>query len=97
MVTPCADIVGVEGMGLTQVILDPRTTLAQGLHAQSVAELADVAGWGMLVELVERLGQPELAARFRDAEARERVHSVSVMRWLKRHAELAAGVERPTS
>lgn len=33
--TPCADMQGVQGMGLVQAINDPRTTLAQGLETPS--------------------------------------------------------------
>lgn len=39
--TPCADLVGVETMGFLQAASDPRTTLAQTLHAALSAELID--------------------------------------------------------
>ena len=42
--TPCADLVGVQSMGLWQSVSDPRTTLAQCLNTMLVAELADHAG-----------------------------------------------------
>src|SRR5688572_28302097 len=37
--TPCADLAGIETMGLLQAATDPRTTLAQTLHAALSAEL----------------------------------------------------------
>jgi hypothetical protein len=87
-VTPSADLVGVEGMGLVQVITDPRTTLAQALHAQAVAELVDVACWEQLAALVAELGDEETAAEFRKAQVREVVHREAVLGWLRAHTEL---------
>src|SRR5690606_6807389 len=43
--TPCADVVGVQAEGLMQVLVDPRTTIAQGLGAILNAELVDNASW----------------------------------------------------
>jgi hypothetical protein len=86
--TPSADLVGVESLGVVQVISDPRTGLAQALHAQQIAELADVAGWDLLAELAESIGETELA-KFRSALAQETIHAKSVARWLKAHAEVA--------
>lgn len=88
--TPSADLVGVEGLGILQVINDPRNQLPQALHAHLIAELADVAGWELLITLVEGLGQEELGARFRQALAEEVHHRESVTRWLAWHAEVAA-------
>ena len=49
--TPAADVTGVEGMGLMQVLTDPKTTVAQALHAILVAEMTDNAAWEELIEL----------------------------------------------
>jgi len=89
-VTPSADLVGVEGMGLLQTIADPRTTLAQGLHAQMVAELVDAAAWEQLCILARVVDQGPLAAKFQAAHAQEVHHRDTVIAWLNRHAELAA-------
>jgi hypothetical protein len=54
--TPCADLAGVESIGLMQVMTDPRTTIAQSLHADMAADfslaldeerrhLAQIQGW----------------------------------------------------
>ena len=42
--TPSADLVGVESQALVQVLNDPRTSIAQSLHAIVTAELCDKAG-----------------------------------------------------
>lgn len=92
--TPSADLVGVEAAGIMKVVQDPRTTLAQALHAHLLAELADVAAWAELCELEESLGADDVAKRFRKAHDQELVHRESVRRWLKHHTELAARGER---
>lgn len=88
--TPSGDIVGVEGMGLVQVINDPRTTLPQALHAQLVAELADGEGWDMLVSLAEALGHDAMADDFRDAMRAEEKHLAHVRQWVAGHASMSA-------
>jgi len=81
--TPCADLVGVEAMGLMQAITDPRMNLAQSLHVMQVAELADNAGWEMLIALAEDQGQNSLITDFTVALDEERVHLQQVQSWLE--------------
>jgi len=81
--TPCADIAGVEGMGLVQVLTDPRTTVAQCLHAILVAEMTDNAAWEELIELTLPTGNDDLVARFRKAQANEAEHLEKVRGWYK--------------
>lgn len=81
--TPCANLVGVESMGLMQAITDPRTTPQQALHAILTAELADNAGWSSLIELAENLRLTELAQRFAAALEEENEHLQWVQSWLK--------------
>lgn len=81
--TPCADLVGVESMGLVQVVADPRTTIAQSLHAILVAELVDQAGWEMLIALAESHRQSALVTDFSVALAEERTHLLRVQRWFE--------------
>jgi rubrerythrin len=80
--TPSADLVAMEGMGLGSVLGDPRTTVGQCLHALMVAELADKEGWTMLVKLAEDMGQSTLATQFRKAEQQEQKHLEQVRSWL---------------
>jgi rubrerythrin len=79
--TPCADLVGVETSGFLQAASDPRTTLAQTLHAALAAELVDGAGWETLIALAENMGQDEMAEQFRGALQQETQHLAMVRRW----------------
>jgi hypothetical protein len=81
--TPCADVVGVTSMGLIQTISDPRTTVAQSLNALLSAELADHAGWELLMEVAEALGHDEMAVRFSVAANTEAEHMALVKEWLR--------------
>jgi rubrerythrin len=72
--TPCADLVGVEGMGLVQAMNDPRTSLVQSLHVMLDAELIDNAGWDMLIELCRETGHTSLAEQFELAAEQEAEH-----------------------
>lgn len=86
VMTPSADLVGVEGLGLSAVVNDPRTTVGQCLHAMMVAELADGEGWLLLRTLAEEMGQDELAQRFAHAEQEEERHLEQVRTWLLANA-----------
>jgi rubrerythrin len=81
--TPSADVTGVEGMGLMQVLSDPKTTVAQGLHAILIAELADNAAWEELIELTQEAGNEDLVARFTKASEQEAEHLEKVRAWYK--------------
>jgi|1185.fasta_scaffold12213_2 hypothetical protein len=81
--TPCADVAGVEGMGLMQVLTDPRTTVAQALHAILVAEMTDNAAWEELIELAQPIGNDDLVARFQKAQENEAHHLEKVRAWYK--------------
>ena len=60
---------------------DPRTTLAQSLHAALGAELIDGAGWENLIALAESMKQQDMAERFRVARVQEAEHLAKVQRW----------------
>jgi len=81
--TPCADIAGIESMGLMQVLDDPRTTLQQSVHALLMAELADNSGWELLIALSEDMRQDQMAANFRQALQNEQEHLTHVRSWLE--------------
>jgi hypothetical protein len=72
--TPEADINGVASMGLVQVLTDPRTSVAQCIHAIHIAELADRDGWDLLIQLATQLGQTDMAEKFRGAMREEERH-----------------------
>jgi bacterioferritin (cytochrome b1) len=79
--TPCADLVGVQTMGLMQSVTDPRTSLVQTLSSLLAAELIDVASWELLSRLARDLGQDALAEKFEHALGQENQHLVTVSRW----------------
>jgi rubrerythrin len=80
--TPCADVAGVQAMGVLQVVSDPRTTLSQSLNAVLTAELADEAGWELLIALATAAGHKEMAAEFTTALEAEAEHVRKVKGWL---------------
>ncbi|MDB5951314.1 MAG: hypothetical protein JWR65_3169 [Massilia sp.] len=79
--TPCADLVGVEAIGLVQVLNDPRTSLAQSLHAILTAELSDNAGWETLIALADEHEQAAMVESFSDALQQERKHLGMIQTW----------------
>ena len=86
--TPCANTAGVASMGIMQVITDPRTTVPQCLSAILTAELADNAGWELLIQLANEMGQDDMVAQFQEALASEQEH-VAIIRQLLQDAVLA--------
>jgi rubrerythrin len=82
--TPCADVVGVAGLGWVQVLTDPRTTLTQCLDVMLIAERGDAVGWELLTELAAALGLDDLADQLRAAGAVEEEHAARVRTWLAR-------------
>lgn len=81
--TPCADVAGVESLGLMQVVTDPRTTLAQSLHAILVAEMTDNNGWEMLIAMARDQGHEQMANDFTSALESERDHLQKVQQWFE--------------
>jgi rubrerythrin len=89
--TPGADVVGMENTGLMQVVTDPKTTVAQALHAMLVAEMVDNAAWDELIELTEQAGNHELVGRFTKARDEEQEHLEKVQGWYQAAVQKAAG------
>lgn len=81
--TPSADTVGVASMGIMQVLTDPRTTIPQCLNAMLTAELADNAGWELLIRLADEIGQVEMAAKFGEALKSEEEHLAIIKQLLQ--------------
>jgi hypothetical protein len=81
--TPCADLVGIQSLGLVQAINEPRTTLAQAINTVLIAELTDNAGWELLISLAGELGHDELVRQFDAALATEQDHLLTVKQWLQ--------------
>lgn len=89
--TPCADVIATAGMGIMQVVTDPRTTLAQSLNAMLTAELTDNAGWELLVQLAEDAGETGLAGQFLGALGQEQEHLAIVKGWVTTLVSRGAG------
>ena len=79
--TPCADLAGVQAMGLMQSVTDPRTSLPQTLSSVMAAELIDVTSWEMLSRLARSLGHDALAERFDHALEQETEHLNTIAGW----------------
>ncbi|HET7752838.1 MAG TPA: ferritin-like domain-containing protein [Anaeromyxobacteraceae bacterium] len=97
VMTPCADLTGVQGMGLLQVMTDPRTTLTQCLDALLTAELTDNDGWKMLIAMSEALGKNDLAERFTRCLTEEDEHLANVRRWIAERLEVQLGAKIPST
>ena len=93
VVTPMADTNAVASMGLMQLITDPRTTIAQSLHAIHVVELADNDGWQLLIKLARKMGQDDMVERFQAALKEEDRHLASLRTWMEQICLNEAGVE----
>lgn len=91
-VTPMADINGVASIGLMQILSDPRTSVAQSLHAIHMAELTDNDGWRLLIKLATELGQNEMAQNFQQALAEEDEHLTVVRRLSEQTCLSQAGI-----
>jgi ferritin-like protein len=81
--TPCADVSGVQGMGLLQTMGDPRTTTSQALETLLAAELIDNASWELLIQLSSGFGLDDMTTRFERALAAEERHLATVRAWLQ--------------
>ncbi len=89
VLTPSADVAFVLSKGAVEIVVDPRTTLAQCLQALLSAELADNDGWQMLSQLSTELGLAELEIQCQTALQEEQEHLEQVREWL-----LAATLEQ---
>jgi hypothetical protein len=89
-VTPSANLHATASKGIGAVLVDPRTSLLDGLEAILVAELADGEGWDTLLGLAGEAGQEALAAEFEEARGNEADHVRKVRSWI------AAGQQRKT-
>lgn len=78
-------------MGLVQVLNDPRTSIAQSLHAIVTAELSDKAGWKTLVALTDGHQLSEMVAAFTQALNEEREHLALVQTWYEEAIGLTYG------
>ena len=81
-VTPSANIQTTAAHGITEVIVDPRTTLLQSLEATLIVELTDNACWEALIELAQEAGENALVQQFQEALKNEQDHLEKVQAWI---------------
>ncbi|RAP35669.1 hypothetical protein B1207_11275 [Legionella quinlivanii] len=86
--TPCADVSGVLGMGIIQVLTDPRTSIPQTVEALMTVELSDNAAWETLIELSAQNGYPQLAEEFMTALKQEQEHLLIIKKLLAKSLNL---------
>jgi rubrerythrin len=82
MLTPCANREVVTSRGIGDVLLDPRTSLLDGLEAIVIAELADHEQWMALVDTARDLRRENLARIFVASQATEEEHLSKVRHWI---------------
>lgn len=90
--TPSADADGMASMGLVQVLTDPRTSVAHGMEAILIAELADNDAWQLLIQLSTKMGMDDMARDFGEALREEDNHLAHIRQWYKRLILEDAGV-----
>lgn len=88
VMTPSADLQATMSKGLLDVMVDPRTTLAQCLEALLVIELADNDCWQALAMLASEAGEKALATKFEAALAQEQKHLLRVRAWVAASLDL---------
>lgn len=82
VVTPCANRELVASKGIIDVLVDPRTSLLDGLESIVVAELADHEQWIGLVDIARELDRDDLVRDFVTAQSTEDEHLTKVRSWI---------------
>jgi hypothetical protein len=80
--TPSADLQATMSKGIVEILVDPRTTVAQGLEGILLVELADNDCWFALVQLASEAGERELSEEFERALSTENRHLERVRNWI---------------
>jgi rubrerythrin len=81
-ITPRADLQLVGTRGVIDVIVDPRTSLLDGLEAIVIVELADHEEWLGLLDLARELAREDLVHTFQTAQLTEELHLSKLRRWI---------------
>lgn len=89
--TPDADVSAVAAMGYQRALNDPRTTVSQCLNLLLELELADNAGWEMLVTLAKDMEMDEMAQQFQQAHREEGEHERKVRAWCQQAVSAESG------
>ena len=95
-----ADLVTRESKGIEDVILDGDNDISHLFHALLTAELADNAGWDLLVSLADEAGDHEAKRAFKKRLHEEEDHLIFVRRAVEKfawHEVLGEDVRMPAS
>lgn len=82
VMTPCANREIVMSRGIGDILVDPRTSLLDGLEAIIVAELADHEEWIGLVDIARDMNRDDLVRSFTNAQRTEDEHLTKVRAWI---------------
>jgi bacterioferritin (cytochrome b1) len=86
--TDMAQLETEEGTGIASVILDGHQKVIHVVHALLAAELADNAGWDVLVQLAEEAGDRAARLAFSQRLAEEEKHLLFIREVVLRSAEI---------
>lgn len=86
--TTLAKLEAEEAQGITHIIIDGHDDVLHVLHALLAAELADNAGWDLLVKLADETGDREAQRGFRRRLVEEMDHLAFVREAVIRAAEI---------
>ncbi len=93
--TDLAELEVEEGAGIKSVIVDGHQQPIHVVHALLAAELADNAGWDVLVKLADEAGDSEAKAAFARRLAEEAKHLLFVREVVLRAVEAEIGRAQP--
>ncbi|MBA2709185.1 MAG: ferritin-like domain-containing protein [Tatlockia sp.] len=85
VMTPGADLTGVMGLGMMQVLSDSRTDMDQCLNTLLNIELIDNAAWELLIEFADHNEYDKLSKSFTKALLQEQEHLLMIRDLLKDH------------
>lgn len=91
--TPDADVSGVAGQGIMQVLTDPRTSVCQGLEMLLSTELIDNAAWELLMGLATEMKLDDMTERFQKALEQEEDHLARVRGWYEDSVRAELGTQ----
>jgi rubrerythrin len=81
-ITPSANVGATISKGITEIMVDPRTTFVQCLEAILIAELADNECWESLLELARENTKDGVVASFERVRVDEDEHLSSIRTWV---------------
>ena len=95
-----AELESRESKGIEEILLDGDNDIVHIFHALLAAELADNAGWDLLVQIADEAGDRDAKKQFKKRLHEEEEHLLFVRRVMERLARrvvLGESVEMPTS